>query len=73
MVSKLLSITIPTYNRASFLKETLKQLFFQFDEIDINQIEIIVSDNCSTDNTSEVIFEFVKKGFQINYIRNEKI
>lgn len=48
----LVTIGIPTYNRANgYLRETL--------ETSINQtysnIEIVVSDNCSSDNTEEVV------------------
>ena len=57
----LLSICIPTYNRASFLKEALSRVLSQLSQIkDNNKIELLVSDNCSTDNTAEVVSEFNK-------------
>ena len=34
-------------------------------------IEIIVSDNDSTDNTAEVVNDAISKGLNIRYIRNE--
>lgn len=57
----LLSICIPTYNRADVLDETLNKLFSN-PEFDKNLIEVIVSDNCSTDNTKHVVskYPFVK-------------
>jgi abequosyltransferase len=33
-------------------------------------VEIIVSDNCSKDDTSNVVENFISKGMNINYIRN---
>ena len=53
----LLSICIPTYNRANVLDETLKKLFSN-PEFDKNLIEVIVSDNFSTDNTKHVVSKY---------------
>jgi abequosyltransferase len=57
MNNKLLSICIPTYNRAEVLEVTLNSLFSN-PEFDENKIEVIVSDNCSTDNTAEVVGKY---------------
>jgi abequosyltransferase len=65
----LLSITIPTYNRAGFLKRSLEYLYLQKEDI-ANNIEIIVSDNASTDNTREIVQHFIDLGLKIVYIRN---
>lgn len=51
-----LSIVIPTYNRADYLKETLDCFIKQIS----SSVEIIISDNCSTDNTEEMILELQK-------------
>lgn len=53
----LLSICIPTYNRAEVLDQTLNSLFLN-PEFDKNKIEVIVSDNCSTDNTAEIVGKY---------------
>lgn len=51
----LVSIGIPTYNRAnSYLKHALRSAINQT----YKNIEIIVSDNCSPDNTESVVREF---------------
>lgn len=51
----LVSIGMPTYNRAdSFLKHALKSAVDQT----YRNIEIIVSDNCSQDNTKDVVMSF---------------
>ena len=52
----ILSICIPTFNRASFLNSCLSAINDQLTE-DL-PIEIVISDNCSTDNTQEIITEF---------------
>ncbi|MDO9276314.1 MAG: glycosyltransferase family 2 protein [Lutibacter sp.] len=57
MNNKLLSICIPTYNRCELLDEALSKLFSN-NEFDSNSIEVIVSDNCSTDNTAEVVSKY---------------
>lgn len=69
MKKPLVSIGIPTYNRAdSFLSETLQSALDQ----KYRNIEIIVSDNCSTDNTGEVVSSFNDE--RIRYFRqNENI
>lgn len=57
ITNKLLSICIPTYNRCDILDVTLNSLFSN-PEFDENKIEIIVSDNCSTDNTAKVVAKY---------------
>ena len=54
-----LSICIPTYNRASLLKESLYSIVNQ-STYNPSKVEIIISDNCSTDNTEEVVSEFIQ-------------
>ncbi len=67
----LLSICIPTYNRAEYLEQTIvsiiKQKIFQ----ETNIVEIIVSDNCSEDNTGEVLKKYLEiYGDKIRYCKN---
>lgn len=65
----LLTIAIPTYNRARYLEELLSSLFDQL--IAEPRVELIVSDNASPDETPELVEEFRKRGLQLRYIRNE--
>ena len=53
MNEPLWSVTIPTYNAAEYLEQTLKSVLNQ--GIDVEKMEIIVVDNCSTDNTAEIV------------------
>lgn len=65
----LLSICIPTYNRGEYLEKTLKSILIGGLE---DSVEIIVSDNCSTDNTRQIVEEFQKNFSNIRYSCNEK-
>src|SRR5579859_1985788 len=65
----LLTIAIPTYNRARYLRELLSVLFDQL--IDEPRVELIVSDTASPDETPELVEEFQMRGLRIRSIRNE--
>jgi len=64
----LISIGIPTYNRNYGIRKTLESIWQQ----QYPNLEIIISDNCSTDNTSEVLAEFAKEHPEIKAYRQEK-
>ena len=66
----LLTIAIPTYNRASYLKETLDQLSLEILSYHLNDIEILVSDNDSQDNTQQVVADASRPEFEILYLKN---
>ena len=63
----LISICIPTYNGAKFLRECLDSIVNQT----YSNKEIIVSDNASTDETEKIVKEYVEK-YKVKYYRNEK-
>ena len=69
----LLSICIPTYCRAPYLQECLASLTKQFEQNSalLNMVEIVISDNASTDNTTEIVSNFQKKYNNIKYVRND--
>ncbi|MDZ8185441.1 MAG: glycosyltransferase family 2 protein [Nostoc sp. ChiSLP02] len=58
-MSKLLTIAIPTYNRAQLLDKQLTWLAQAIKGFE-DECEILVSDNCSTDNTQEVVQKWQK-------------
>src|SRR5450830_1603952 len=60
-MSPSISIGVPTYNQGAFLRETLTSLLNQ----DMPPLELVVSDNHSTDNTWLILKEF---GTQIRVI-----
>ena len=49
----LLSVCIPTYNRSTFLQEALMNLLDNQKTCEFC-VEILISDNCSTDETESV-------------------
>ena len=61
------SIGIPVFNGAKTLAKTIEAAINQ----DYKNLEIIISDNCSTDETQSIAKEFQKKDSRIRYIRQE--
>ncbi|PPD30399.1 MAG: hypothetical protein CTY20_03025 [Hyphomicrobium sp.] len=68
----LLTIAIPTFNRAGYLRANLDQLRTELDGVPAGVVELIVSDNCSPDETPQVVSDAVAGGMSIRYLRNEK-
>lgn len=66
----LLSICIPTWNRAKILSISLKSFQEQLASIDLSEIEIFVSDNDSDDDTPQVVQSFIDQGLPITYNQN---
>jgi glycosyltransferase involved in cell wall biosynthesis len=62
-----LSICIPTFNRAQYLRNALTNCATNFDLG--FPFEIVVSDNASTDDTTQVVEEFIAQGMPIRYHR----
>jgi glycosyltransferase involved in cell wall biosynthesis len=65
-----LSICIPTFNRADLLESALDSLSPQIAEVG-TEVELIVSDNCSTDHTAQVV-ESAARRCPVRYHRNEE-
>ena len=67
-----LSILTHTYNHARFIEEAITGVLSQRTEFDF---EYLISDDCSTDNTSEVVNRIIKehpRGHLISFYRHEK-
>ena len=62
------SVIIPTYNRANLVGRAIKSVLNQT----YQNLEIIVVDDGSTDNTEEAIEEFQKQDKRIKYIKHER-
>lgn len=71
MTDKLLTIAIPTYNRSAYLDTCLLHITQQLCSYE-SIVEIIVSDNCSSDNTEVVVTNYINIGFDIKYICNSE-
>lgn len=64
----MISIIIPSYNRSGMIKEAIESIHEQ----DYKDIEIVVVDDNSSDDTKEVISKLQKNYCDISYYRNEK-
>jgi glycosyltransferase involved in cell wall biosynthesis len=64
---KMISFCIPNFNYAVYMDSTLASLSIQSDL----GFEITISDNCSTDNSMDVIKKWAPKFSQYNYIQNK--
>lgn len=68
----ILSICIPTYNRAQYLSQAIESVVEQISPLLSDKIEICVSDNASTDNTKEIVERYMSKNIcRITYHINE--
>ena len=59
MTNPILSLCIPTFNRAEILDKTLS--FFTNEQVfrESDEVEVVISDNCSTDNTEQVALKYL--------------
>lgn len=66
-MADLVSIITPTWNCAPFICETIKSVLAQT----YKDWELIISDDCSTDNTYDVVEPYLAMDSRIKYIRND--
>lgn len=60
-----ISLALPVYNGANYIREALESAIAQGPEL----TEIVVSDNCSTDATPEIVAEFVRRDSRVRHER----
>ena len=70
MTPPLLSICIPTYNRREYLETSLTEIAKQASQFP--EVEVIVSNNNSTDTTELLVAGIWNKYPKIRYFRNDK-
>ena len=70
--SPLLTVAIPTWNRAAYLEKSLNQLRSELSSVAPDLVEVLVSDNCSPDSTPAVVYEAMRLGLPIRYVRNQE-
>lgn len=68
MANPLVSICVPTRNRAASLRESLRSICAQ----DYSPIEILISDNASGDDTEQVCRELAQADSRIRYVRHSQ-
>ena len=64
----LVSICVPTFNRAGYLRQSLKMICAQA----YQPLEILISDNASTDETEQICREAASRDDRIRYVRQPK-
>lgn len=69
MDKPLVSICIPTYNRCKYLESSLKK-YIEEPEFQTGLVEIVISDNASTDNTEILCRKYASEYSNIKYFRN---
>jgi abequosyltransferase len=68
----ILTIAIPTYNRSVYLKDTINSIVSQPGFNDTYEVEIVVSDNCSTDGTQQMMQYYLEQyPSKVKYHRND--
>ena len=68
MNKEIVDVLLPTYNGEKYLGELLDSILTQTHK----NIRIIISDDCSTDSTSEILKEYQKKDNRIEIYLQEK-
>lgn len=75
---KLLSICVPTFNRSLFLNALLSSLklnLSRMNNVELAKIEVLITDNASSDGTPDsirTVFEELSSYVDVRYIRHEK-
>lgn len=64
---ELVSIVVPTYNRAHLLPKTLRSCLQQT----YQNLEVIVVDDGSSDNTGDVVSDFQRNDGRVRYVRQQ--
>lgn len=63
MKQELVSIIMPTYNCGKFIEETIQYVLAQT----YQNWELLIVDDCSTDNTKEIVNKYIAKDNRIKY------
>ena len=63
-----ISVGIPVYNGEKFIRKSIESVLQQT----YRNFELIISDNASTDSTSDICTEFLTKDSRIKFVRQDK-
>jgi glycosyltransferase involved in cell wall biosynthesis len=67
-MNKLVSICVATYNGEKYIREQLDSLLSQT----YQHLEILLQDDCSTDNTFQILTEYAEQYDNIKLFQNKK-
>ena len=62
------SVALPVYNGENFIESTIKSILAQY----YNDLELIITDNRSTDRTKEICLDLAQTDPRIRYVENPK-
>ena len=65
---KSISVVMPVYNAARFLRESIDSVLGQT----YTHFELILIDDCSTDNSYEILCEYAQKDSRVRVYKNER-
>ena len=63
----LISVVLPVYNGEKYLRESIESVIAQT----YRNWELLILDDCSTDNSADIAIEFAKRDSRIHYYKNE--
>lgn len=63
-----LSVILPTYNGSKYIKDAIESILMQ----DFDNFELIIINDCSSDNTLEIIEQYAKKDSRIRVFSNSE-
>ena len=63
----ILSVITPTFNRADMLLKAAESVLNQ----SLKHLEYIIVDDCSTDNTQDVVHNLIKSDSRVKYLKND--
>jgi glycosyltransferase involved in cell wall biosynthesis len=66
--SELVSIVMPTFNGEKYIRKAIESCLAQT----YSNIELIVIDDCSADNTPKIVNEYLGQDSRLRYSRNER-
>jgi len=69
MDQPLVSVILPTYNRANTISRAIDSVLNQT----YSSLELIIIDDGSTDNTSDIMNKYLKKDPRVSYIKQEHL
>ena len=61
------SVCLPCYNRQDYVSESIESVLKQT----LDNFELIIIDNCSTDNTPQIVGQYARRDNRIRFIRND--